>query len=134
MAKSKLINILLPLLLVSCASISAMKRMEKFEQTSQAYEDAIRWSDFEAAGFFLKAQETENISAQLENLQQFKVASYTVRQFLPSKDQSQVLLIAEIQYFKVNGLILKKLSHRQLWEYDRAEERWFLTSGLPDFK
>ncbi len=134
MAKSKLIIILLTLLLVSCASISAMRRMEKFEQTSQAYEDAIRWSDFETAGFFLKAQETENISAQLENLQQFKVASYTVRQFLPSKDQSQVLLIAEIQYFKVNGLILKKLSHRQLWEYDIAEERWCLTSGLPDLE
>jgi hypothetical protein len=39
-----------------------------------------------------------------------------------------------VQFFKINGLIVKNISHRQLWEFDKDKQSWFLTSSLPDFK
>ena len=111
-----------------------MKTKDKFEQAADAYELAIRWSDFEMASSFLKNQQDPDIATQIEHLKQFKVTSYTVKRFLPSADKSQVLIFAEIQYFKKNGLIVNNIIHRQIWKYDKEKENWFLTSGLPDLK
>ena len=108
--------------------------MDKFEETSKAYEFAIRWSDFESASMFLKTEETANNSDLLNKLKQFKVTAYTIKNFLPSKDKSQVLLIAEISYFELNRLIVKSISDRQVWKYDTGQDRWLLTSGLPNLK
>jgi len=134
MVKLKLIIIVFSLLAVSCASVTEMKTMEKFEQSADSYELAIRWSDFDMASSFLKDQHDPEIASQIEHLKQFKVTSYTVKRFLPSADKSQVLIIADVQYFKKNGLIVNNITLRQLWEYDKQKESWFLTSGLPDFK
>ncbi len=134
MVKLKSIILLFSILAVSCASVTEMKRMDKFEQAADTYELAIRWSDFDMASSFLKDQQDPQIASQIENLKQFKVTSYTVKRFLPSADKSQVLIFAKVQYFNKNGLIVKNIIHRQLWEYDKEKENWFLTSGLPDFK
>ena len=134
MAGLKLYIVLILLLVVGCASVSEMKRMDKFEQTTDAYELAIRWSDFDMASSFLKDQDDPQIGPQIENLKQFKVTAYTVKRFLPSADKSQVLIIADVQYFKKNGLVVKNCSHRQLWQYDKDRQSWYLTSGLPDLK
>jgi hypothetical protein len=134
MVNPKLIIVLLSSLLAGCVSVSEMRKMDKFEETSKAYEFAIRWSDFESASLFLKTEENANISDLLNELKQFKVTAYTIKNFLPSKDKSQVLLIAEISYFELNRLIVKSISDRQIWKYDTAQERWLLISGLPNFK
>ena len=134
MVKLKLIIIVFSILAVSCASVNEMKTKDKFEQAADAYELAIRWSDFEMASSFLKNQQDPDIVTQIEHLKQFKVTSYTVKRFLPSADKTQVLIFAEVQYFKKNGLIVQNITHRQIWEYDEEKENWFLTSGLPDLK
>ena len=134
MVKLKLIIIVFSILAVSCASVTEMKTMDKFEQAADTYELAIRWSDFEMASSFLKNQQDPDIVTQIEHLKQFKVTSYTVNRFLPSADKTQVLILTEVQYFKKNGLIVQNITHRQIWEYDEEKENWFLTSGLPDLK
>ena len=134
MVKLKWSIIFLAILAVSCASVGDMKRMEKFEQATDTYELAIRWSDFDMASTFLQNQEDPEIATQIENLKQYKVTSYTVKRYLPSADKSQILIIADVQFFKTNGLIVKNISHRQIWKYDKDKENWFLTSGLPDLK
>ena len=122
---------LLTLLISGCASVDKLTKMDKFEQTSNGYELAIRWSDFDMAGSFVKDKFDPQLGPQIENLKQFSVTDYKVKTFVPSKDKTKVLIVADVQYFKKNGLILKNYSHRQIWEYDQEQERWFLTSGLP---
>ena len=126
--------ILIALLLTGCSSVSEMRRIDQFEQIAHTYELAIRWSDFERASAFLENQENPALPAQIEHLKQFQITSYEVKQFLPSKDKSQVIVFANVQYFKKSGLIVKNYSHRQLWKYNPEKENWFLTSGLPDLK
>jgi hypothetical protein len=131
MAGLKFYIVLLTLLIAGCASVDQFSKMDKFEQTSNAYEMAIRWSDYDMASSFLKDQYDPELGDQIENLKQFNVTAYTVKSFVPSEDKSKVLIVANVQYFRKNGLILKNYSHRQIWEYDEDKESWYLTSGLP---
>ncbi len=134
MANLKIYIVLLTLLVAGCASVTEFSKMDKFQQTSDAYEFAIRWSDYDMASSFLKDQYDLELGDQIENLKQFNVTAYTVRRFVPSEDKSQVLIVADIQYFRKNGLLVKNYSHRQLWKYDEEKESWHLTSGLPKLK
>jgi hypothetical protein len=134
MANKKLHIVVLSLLVIGCAAVADMHSIEKFEQTTDAYELAMRWSDFEMASTFLKDQQDPQIATQIENLKQFKVTAYTVKRYIPSEDKTQVLIIADVQFFKINGLIVKNIIHRQLWQFDKDKKSWFLTSGLPDLK
>ena len=134
MANVKSYIVLLTLLAVGCASVTEMKQMEKFEQTSHTYELAIRWSDFEMASSFIKDQEDPGLAAQIEHLKQYQVTAYEVKRFLPAADKSQILVFADVQYYKRDGLIVKNYSHRQLWQFDPDRENWYLISGLPELK
>lgn len=134
MASLKTYLLLLSVMVIGCASVSEMRRIDQFEQIANNYELAIRWSDFERASAFLEDQENPALPAQIERLKQFQITSYEVRQILPAKDKSQVIVFANVQYFKKSGLIVKNYSHRQLWKYNNEKENWFLTSGLPDLK
>ena len=96
MVKPKLIIALLSLLPVCCASVSEMRKMEKFEETSMIYETAIRWSDFDNASTFLNPQESQNISAKIEELKQFKVTSYTIKRFLPAIAGLEMIVLYNI--------------------------------------
>jgi len=57
-----------------------------------------------------------------------------VKGYFPSADKSQVLIIADVQYFKKKGLIVKNYTHRQVWQYDKDKESWYLSNGLPELK
>jgi len=134
MASLKLYIVLLSLLVIGCASVTEMKKMDKFEHITAAYELAIRWSDFDMASSFLKDQQNPEVATQIEHLKQFKVTAYTVKGYFPSADKSQVLIIADVQYFKKKGLIVKNYTHRQVWQYDKDKESWYLSNGLPELK
>ncbi len=118
MGNLKAYLIFLTILMIGCTSVSEMRRIDQFEDIARSYELAIRWSDFEKASVFLEDQENPALPAQIEHLKQYQVTSYEVTQFLPSADKSQVIVFANVQYFKKSGLIVKNYSHRQLWKYD----------------
>ena len=134
MAALKYYIILLILLIAGCASVDKFTKMDKLEQTTNAYENSIRWSDWDMASSFIKDKMDPKIGPQIENLKQFNVTAYTVKTFVPSDDKSKVLIVADVQYFKKNGLLLKNYSHRQIWEYEEEKETWYLTSGLPELE
>jgi len=134
MTKSKLLILLLTVLLIGCATYSEMRQMDKFEETGEAYKKAITWSEFDVASSFIKTKEGEEDSLDLKPFEEFKVASYDLKRVIPSVDKKKVIQIVDISYFKLKTLVLKRLSDRQVWEYDDEMGQWFLTSGLPDFK
>ena len=125
---------LLALMVFGCASLRLSKQMERFDMMSRSYADAIEWSDFEAARFFIKDAQPENPPLDFRKLQLVKVTSYEVRQLVISEDKSQVRQIVEVKYYKLNDNVVKTIIDNQLWEYDPAGESWYLQSGLPDFQ
>jgi len=135
MHKPRLTIIILVLLSVGCASYSELKKMDKFGDITEAYGFSIRWSDFDSAAAFIRDPEKNNYSPpDVSKLERVKVTDYIVKKTAVSKDETQVVQIVKITYYKIDNLIVTSINDRQLWKWDSAEKYWYLESGLPDFK
>ena len=134
MKKFNIFIFFLVLLLAGCATYSEMRQMDKFEDTAEEYKRAIAWSDWDVASTFIESEDSEKTVADLDKLRGFKVASYDLKRAIPSADKSKVVQLVDISYFRVHTLVLKKITDRQVWEWNPEKEEWILKSGLPKFK
>ncbi len=127
-------SILFAILLLGCAQAEKLYQDYEFGEVGETYEHAIRWSDFRVANGFRKHAPTEDKSPDFEKLAQFRVTSYRVKEHAELMDQSQVRQTVEIGYFKADSFVEKKITDHQIWEYDGEQRKWYLLTGLPDFK
>ena len=134
MKTETIIGILFALLLLGCSTAEKLYQDYEFGEIGKTYENAIRWSDFRIANGYRKHAPTEDKSPDFEKLAQFRVTSYRVKERAELMDQSQVRQTVEIGYFKVDSFVEKKVTDNQIWEYDGEQRRWYLLTGLPDFK
>lgn len=121
-------------LMVGCATYSDMKKQDDFSETSKSYEKMIFWSNFDTADSFRDPQAREAQPADIDELKNIKVTSYSVKKVMVSDDQSEVRQIVEIGYYRVDEVTLKTMRDQQVWLYNPTFKRWYLQSGLPPFK
>lgn len=132
--KKRCLYILLgTLMILGCAGMGTKIKMSNFEDISDAYAQAIRWSDFEKARRFIQASGAGACSSDLNKLKPVKVTSYDVKETVLSEDQSQILQIIEITYYRIDNNVEKTLKTQAIWESDQMGRSWYLTSCLPDF-
>lgn len=122
------------LLFFGCAKIEDMKKMDRFDVTTRAYTHSIRWSEFEDAVMFLKSTEDDSNSPDPEFLKIIRVTDYTIKKTAVSEDQTQVVQIVDISYYRNDRMIVKTIREKELWEWDVEKNDWELSSGLPKFK
>jgi len=122
------------LLLVGCTTFQGLSRLSSLESTSEAYEKAMRWGEYQLASSFIKTQETDGESPNLKELEKIKITSYKPTGRNTSEDKLQAHQTVEIKYYNTDYLIEKTLIDKQLWEYDTKQKAWYLQSALPDFK
>lgn len=134
MDRFKWIAFVLVFLISGCAGIQTGKKMTLFDDTARAYLRALRWGDYEVAYAFKKTEGADDKMPDFENLRQIRVTDYNVKQTILSEDQLSILRIVDFQYYRITNAMVKTLIDRQKWEYDEEENRWYLTSDLPDFK
>jgi hypothetical protein len=108
--------------------------MTLFDDTARAYLRALRWGDYEVAYAFKNSSGTDNKPPDFEDLRQIRVTAYDVKQTILSEDQSTIVRLVDFQYYRITNVTVKNLIDRQIWEYDKEANRWYLTSDLPDFK
>ena len=121
-------------LTAGCAAYSDMKKQDDFTETSKSYEKMIFWSNFDTADSFRDPQERETHPADIDELKNIKVTSYSVKKVTVSEDQAEVRQIVEIGYYRVDKVTLKTIRDQQMWVYNPMVKRWYLQSGLPPFK
>jgi len=122
------------LLLVGCTTFQGLSRLTSLESTSEAYEKAMRWGEYQLASSFIKPQGTDGESPNLKKLEKIKITSYKPTGRNTSEDKLQAHQTVEIKYYNTDYLIEKTLIDKQLWEYDEEQKAWYLQSALPDFK
>ncbi len=122
------------LLLVGCAKIEDMKKMDRFDVTTRAYTHSIRWSEFEDAVLFLKSTEDDSNSPDSDLLKMIRVTDYTIKKTAVSENQSKVVQIVDISYYRNDRMIVKTIREKELWEWDVEKKDWQLSTGLPKFK
>jgi len=121
-------------LTAGCAAYSDMKRQDDFSETTKSYEKMIFWSNYDTADSFRDPQEREIHPADIDELKDIKVTSYSVKKVSVSEDQAEVRQTVEIGYYRVDEVTLKTLRDQQVWVYNPMAKRWYLQSGLPLFK
>lgn len=130
MHRSRLVICLLTLLLVGCTTII---RGERFDRTLRAYSNAVRWSDFQTALYFVEARQIQENPPDMEELRRVRVISYNVKNLEHLKTNEQVRQTVHISYYKTDDMRQRNLVNLQIWEYDEEKKSWYLVSGLPDF-
>jgi len=96
-----------------------------------AYGNAIRWGYYDTAYGFVPAAERKSIPQHLDNI---RVTSYEVVQPPFMKDEESAEQVARIEYVHKDVQRVRSLANRQLWHYEKTTNRWWLMSGLPDFR
>jgi hypothetical protein len=133
MFKFVAIGVAILLLAMGCASMETGEKMSQFDQTSRAYLRAIRWGEFEAAYAFKKLMDSDQEMPDFENYKTVKVTNYKVKQTIISETKSKIIQIVDFQYYRMKDVTVRTIIDRQKWEYDEAQEKWFLQSDLPPF-
>ena len=133
MLKFMAIGVAILLLAMGCASMETGEKMSQFDQTSRAYLRAIRWGEFEAAFAFKKLMDSDEEVPDFEDYRTVKVTNYKVKQTIISETKSKIIQIVDFQYYRMKDVTVRTIIDRQKWEYDEAQEKWFLQSDLPPF-
>ena len=135
MGNLKWIVFVLVLFIFGCAEVQKREKMSLFDDTTRAYDVAIRWGDYEDAHAFKKLSDRDNKLPDFEKYRQIRVTSYKVKKtILDPESLSKVLRIVDIQYYRMDNVTVKTLVDRQKWEYDEEKDRWYLISELPVFE
>ena len=125
---------LVSVLCVACSSVSQVLRLQAFDETASRYAKAVRWSDFDSASYFLQHTDGDEKLALTKKLKRIKVTTYTVKKVKVGAKKDTVSQVVEINYYTLTNPIVKSTMDHQRWEYDDDEDRWYLVSGLPQFK
>ena len=135
MNKRRCIVLFLGVLIFGCAGLQTEKgKMDLFDRTSRAYDRALRWGQYEEAFAFIKMTAPDSPAPDFEDYRQIRVTAYKVKQTIIDESYSKVMRIVDIQYYRMSNVTVKNLTHHQKWEYDEAEDRWYLISELPVFE
>ena len=124
-----LVMILLPL---GCGTLGERARLERFGPTVQAYERALRLADYNKAAAYLDPSKA-TARTDLKPYQNIKIVEYKILHTQVSPDSQEIKQDVALQYFRLNGNIMRSTSDHQIWRYRQADKTWRLQSGLPDF-
>ena len=121
------------LLVIGCGPLGSQVRMDKFTDVSKSYGEALLWGHYEAANLYRKPALADHDKPDFEKLKNIKVAQYDIKDMNVSDDGLRIDQEAEITYFRRDKMILKTLRDQQIWEFDRRDRHWYLTTRLPEF-
>jgi hypothetical protein len=131
MGRTSAALLMVGLLLSGCASSFDFRRQDTFEERVRQYGNLIRWSEFEAAEYFLAS---DNTGKRPKAPNDVHITGYQVKRMLVAADARKAGQTVDITYFMSGNLRVKTLTDEQLWEFDDARNDWYLKSGFPAFK
>lgn len=136
--KKTLILILAAMIMMLATPAEAAKKrpqMKQYNIVQSKYSSAIRWSEFEMAWSYVDpAYRSANPLSDLETqrFKQIQVTGYEEK----SQDvlaDGNIELRVEIRLINRNTQAERIIIDTQLWRWDPAAKRWWLTTGLPNF-
>lgn len=133
-------RIALPLVLAStvllgaCATENMRSKATILDDTLRTYAATIRWGDIAQAEAYVdpeyrKAHPLSELD--VARYKQVQVTNYEDQPAVPVND-NEVRQTVEIGLVNVHTQTARSIVDRQVWRYDEAAKRWWLTTGLPD--
>lgn len=117
-----------------CAMDKMRTKETVLEETLLTYAATIRWGDMTQAQVYVdpKYRAAHPLSElDLARYKQVQVTAYNDQPAAPVSD-TEVHQTVEIGLVNINTQTARSIVDRQIWKYDEAEKRWWLTTGLPN--
>jgi hypothetical protein len=122
---------LIALLICGCGSIAESRKADALDAAVSSYRTAIRWGRYELAYGLVAPDHRKGVPA---NIKDVEVTNYEVVQPPVIGTSDTATEIVHIEYVHQDTQRVQSLTDRQLWRYDPKDNRWWIESGLPDFK
>jgi hypothetical protein len=117
-----------------CATDKMRSKTTLLDETLQSYAATIRWGEVAQALNFVEPKAlAEHPPSQLEldRFRQVRITGYNEQPVVPVSEDEMHQTV-QIELVNVNTQSVRSVIDRQVWKYDEAGKRWWLTTGLPD--
>jgi hypothetical protein len=136
----KIRNVLL--LCVSLAIVSACSSLKSFREELKdnviAYNDSLRWGEFNKAKNFLDESVRQEFEARVQAAKNVKIADYRILNTDFEPEKGEQIVEVEFDYYISPTYLVKTLIDKQKWSYiyveKEKEKRWRLMTPIPDFR
>ena len=129
-----ILAVLSTVLLAACSMDKVRSKETILDDTLRSYAATIRWGDvLQAEAFVDPKYRAEHPLTELDvaRYRQVQVTAYNDQPAAAVSD-TEVRQVVEIGLVNVNTQSARSIVDRQVWKYDEAGKRWWLTTGLPD--
>lgn len=125
-------------LLQACGSVSNFRRGNIYDSRVFAFEQAIRWGDYEKADSFVNRRTEEPKTLDLAYLEKIKVTKFRkikeTRAKMDIDDEVvEIHSVYDVEFYVDSINVLKTFRYPSVWWYHPERDTWFLDSDLPDF-
>lgn len=132
MSYKLLVIVLLAGLVTACQTLEERQRAQTLQDTLRSYEATLRWSSGQhVAKFRDSEQDDTEIRPEDKNI---RITHYEVVQGPTMLGDKRAIQTAVIQYVLQDRQIVREITDQQFWDYDEAQEKWYLSSQVPVFK
>jgi len=108
---------------------------KQFQTVKRTYGAAIRWNEFEMAWSHVDPvyrKQNPLTSLDKERFKQIQITGYDEKT-MDTLEDGTIEQEVEIHLINRNTQTERIISDTQIWRWDPASKRWWLSSGLPDF-
>lgn len=126
--------ITIALLVANPVTASEESRAQKeLEPSTLMYHKAVRWNDFHEAAALLDPTAPQNIPLPEDIDERYKSVQVVAYRVKSASSPGPFLYQQRVEIGVVNAdtQIMKNVIDNQVWRYDSAAKRWWLTTGLP---
>jgi len=120
----------------ACSTLSGLR--EDLKDTVVAYNDSIRWGQFNKAEHFVDDSVRQEFEARTKAAKNVKIADYRILSTDFEVDKGEQTVEVEFDYYISPVYQVKTLVDEQKWSYVFVErekkKQWRLMTPLPEFK
>lgn len=130
------------LLCISFAIVGACSTLKGFREdlrdTVIAYNDFLRWSEFNKAKYFVDESLRQEFESRAKAMKDVKIADYRIVNADFEAEKGDQIVEVEFDYYICPAYVVKTLVDKQKWSYvyigREKKKHWRLMTLLPEFE
>jgi hypothetical protein len=115
-----------------------MNLREELNDTVIAYNDLLRWGEFNKAKNFADESVRQEFEARAKATKNLKIADYRILDAAFEAEKGEQIVEVEFYYYISPAYLVKTLVDKQEWSYvpvgKEKKKQWRLMTPLPEFK
>ena len=134
--RNVLVLCVLIVIVSACSTLTSLR--EELDDTVMAYNDLLRWGEFNKAKIFADVSVRQEFEARAKATKNVKIADYRILGTAFEAEKGEQIVEVEFDYYISPAYLVKTLVDQQKWSYvsigKEKKKQWRLMTPLPEFK